>query len=202
MRIAIIFCFVIFCPMVFCFLSCQDTSIPLPKPRIYPKVEYPVKDYQTFESNSCPFTMTIPTYFKFKQDENKIESEQKYTCWFDLVCNELNTNIHISYVPVSSRKNLDEMITDAFEMADKHNSKASYRDEIKISNSTKDIHGLMFKIDGPVASPTQFFLTDSTHHFIRGSLYFNSVVNRDSIAPIYEFLDHDIQKMIGSFRWK
>jgi len=187
---------------VFCFLACQDTSIPLPKPRIYPKVVYPIKDFQNFDNNNCPFSMTIPTYFKFKQDNNKIKNEKKYNCWYDLVCNELNTNIHMSYVPLKNRADLDEMIQDAFEMADKHNVKASYRDEIKISNSEKNIYGLVFKIDGPVASPTQFFLTDSTSHFLRGSLYFNDIVNRDSIAPIYDFLEVDISKMIETLEWK
>lgn len=188
--------------IIFCLSACKDTSIPLPKPRIYPKVEYPVKEYQNFINNSCPFSMTIPTYFKFKQDNNKIKSEEEYNCWFDLICNELNTNIHMSYVPLNTRADLDEMIQDAFEMVDKHNVKASYRDEVAINNPQKNMYGLVFNIDGPVASPTQFFLTDSTSHFLRGSLYFNDVVNRDSIAPIYNFLEVDVSKMIETLEWK
>ncbi len=184
------------------FLSCTDMSIPLPKPRVYPKVVYPIKDYQSFSSNNCPFSMTIPKYFIFNQDNNKTENEEQYTCWFDLVCNELNTNIHMSYVPIDNRADLDEMVQDAFEMVNKHNVKASYRDEIKINIAEKNIYGLVFKIDGPVASPTQFFLTDSTSHFLRGSLYFNDVVNRDSIAPVYDFLELDISKMIETLEWK
>jgi len=187
---------------IFTILSCTDNSIPLPKPRVYPKVNYPVKKYQSFNNNNCPFKMTIPTYFNFKQDNNKIKSEKDYNCWFDLFCNELNTNIHMSYVPVKDRAELDELIEDAFEMADKHNVKASYRDEFKINFADQNVYGLVFKIDGPVASPTQFFLTDSTSHFLRGSLYFNDVVNRDSIAPIYDFIDIDISKMIETLEWK
>ena len=188
--------------LTFMFLSCTDVSIPLPKPRIYPKILYPVKDYQNFSSDNCPFSMTIPKYFIFNPDNNKIKSEEQYKCWFDLVCNELNTNIHMSYVPINNRADLDEMVQDAFEMVNKHNVKASYRDEIKINNAEKSIYGLVFKIDGPVASPTQFFLTDSISHFLRGSLYFNDVVNRDSIAPIYDFLEVDISKMIETLEWK
>lgn len=187
----------------FCYLasSCTDTSIPLPKPRIYPKVEYPAKDFQVFESSSCPFTMTIPKYFNYVKDKNKINSEKKFDCWFDLTCTELNTNLHISYVPVNDKSNLDELVQDAFEMADKHNVKASYRDEIKVDFPSRNVSGLIFSIDGPVASPTQFYLTDKKSHFVRGSLYFNDVVNRDSIAPIYDFLTTDIGKMIETLEW-
>ena len=109
--------------------------------------------------------------------------------------------MHLSYIPIENRTEFDKLIADAFEMADKHNSKASYREELVISNPEKDVHGLIFEIDGPVATPIQFFVTDSTEHFLRGSLYFKSSVNRDSIAPVYDFLKIDIGKMIESFGW-
>ena len=46
----------------------------------------------------------------------------------------------------------------------------------------------------------QFYLTDSTNHFLRGALYFNTEVN-DSIAPVSIFLKDDIKHLIESFRW-
>jgi len=66
----------------------------------------------------------------------------------------------------------------------------------------KKVYGLLFEIDGPVASPIQFFLTDSTTHFLRGSLYFKDVVNRDSIQPVFEFVKEDLEVFFESFTWK
>ena len=87
-------------------------------------------------------------------------------------------------------------------MVDKHNVKANYRSESIIENEDARLYGVLFEIDGPVAAPLQFYVTDSTSHFLRGSLYFNSQVNRDSVAPVYDFLKLDFERMMESFEWE
>ncbi len=184
------------------FAACKEEAVLVPKPRIYPKVIYPEKAYEPLEIEDCPFTMEVPKYFQYIKDKDQNAVEKKHNCWFDLYCQELNSYIHLSYLPFSSRKEFDKLIGDAFEMADKHNIKASYRNELKITKPEEQVHGLIFEIDGPVATPLQFFMTDSTRHFIRGSLYFKSSVNRDSIAPVYDFHKLDVGKMVESFEWR
>ena len=85
-------------------------------------------------------------------------------------------------------------------MADWHNKKANYIDEMRIERAG-NVSGFAFVIDGPAASPFQFYLTDSTQHFLRGALYFNTQARPDSMAPIYQFVEADILKMIETFRW-
>ena len=184
------------------FTACKDDDILIPKPRIYPKVVYPEKVYAPFENAACPFEMQIPDYFEFIKDDKQTGNEKKFKCWFDLYCQELNTYLHFSYVNFNTRSEFDGLVSDVFEMVDKHNIKASYRDEVRINKPDAKVHGLIFDIDGPVATPVQFYMTDSTQHFIRGSLYFKSKVNRDSIAPVYDFFKQDINELIGSFEWK
>jgi len=182
------------------FPSCREEIIVLPKPRMYPKIDFPEKSYRSFTTSDCPFSMDIPQYFKVIADTDSLHQD-KNQCWFDLHSSELNTYLHLSYLPVDNRKHFDKLMVDAFEMADEHNIKANYRDEIKISDSERNMHGIIFEIDGPVATPIQFFVTDSTSHFLRGSLYFKSQVNRDSIAPIYDFVKTDINKLLETFVW-
>ena len=181
--------------------SCKDDQIALPKPRVYPKVNYPVKEYAELEIDNCPFTIEVPTYFQYAKDDKQSTEEKKHKCWFDLYCEELNTYVHLSYINFDNRETFDNLVGDAFEMADKHNIKASYRQELSIDKPEENVHGLIFEIDGPVATPMQFFVTDSTKHFLRASLYFKSSVNRDSVAPIYDFLKVDMGRMIESFAW-
>lgn len=182
-------------------LACNSEQSFLPKPRIYPKVIYPERSYSEYINNECPFVMNVPDYMVYLEDTLKNKNEAKFKCWFDLHSTELNSSIHFSYVDFKSRSEFDQLVADAFEMVDKHNIKASYRDEIKISFPEKRLYGLLFEIDGPVASPLQFFLTDSTQHFLRGSLYFKDEVNRDSLEPVYEFIKQDFQPMFETFRW-
>ena len=184
------------------FITCANEPVIVPKPRIYPKIEFPAKNYIPFISPSCPFEMEIPSYFEFVKDSSSFEIKPNSFCWFDLRCESLNASYHLSYLPIESRASYDELVSDAFELVDKHNVKANYRRERLVSLSNKNLYGLIFEIDGPVASPFQFYLTDSTHHFLRGSLYFKTKVNQDSLAPALLFIKNDFEHMLETFSWK
>jgi len=183
-------------------ISCKNEEVYIPKPRTYPRVAFPDRNDSEFSQKDCPFTMSYPDYFKVQKERLQNEEGSTNKCWFDLFSPELNSYLYFSYIPIDDGGHFDRLVEDAFELADKHNVKADYRDEIKIDNSSKNVQGLIFEIQGPVATPLQFYLTDSTNHFLRGSLYFGAKVNRDSIAPIYDFVKDDLELMIKSFQWQ
>jgi gliding motility-associated lipoprotein GldD len=66
----------------------------------------------------------------------------------------------------------------------------------------RGIYGILYELKGNVASPMQFFVTDSTHHFLRGSLYFRTEPNKDSLAPVINFAQKDIRHIIETLNWK
>ncbi|MCD4731953.1 MAG: hypothetical protein K8R74_15210, partial [Bacteroidales bacterium] len=81
--------------------------------------------------------------------------------------------------------------------------KASSIENQQYQNDISKVYGLTYTIFGvAAASPYQFYLTDSTDHFVRGALYFNAVPNNDSLAPVIAFLKDDINHMIETFKWK
>jgi len=71
-----------------------------------------------------------------------------------------------------------------------------------LMNITQNVHGAFFKVEGNVATASQFFLTDSTKNFLRGALYFNATPNQDSLQPVNSFLVEDMRHLINTFRWK
>ena len=88
-------------------------------------------------------------------------------------------------------------------MAVKHIPKADAIYDSLIIDRDRDVFGLVYQIEGTeVASPYQFFLTDSTTNFVRGALYFNVVPNNDSLEPVINFLEKDLDHFINTFRWK
>ena len=95
---------------------------------------------------------------------------------------------------------MEKLHSDAFTLAGKHNIKADYIDEIKIQKPNH-VSGFLFDIEGAAASPFQFYLTDSTKHFMRGSLYFNTESRPDSLQPVFEFMKKDIMHLINTFEW-
>jgi gliding motility-associated lipoprotein GldD len=61
---------------------------------------------------------------------------------------------------------------------------------------------MLFSVHGDAATPYQFFLTDSTKHFLRGALYFESSPNEDSMRIVHEFFKKDIEQLINTLKWK
>ena len=55
---------------------------------------------------------------------------------------------------------------------------------------------------GNAASQVQFVITDSVRHCLRGALYFNERPNKDSIAPVADYIREDIIRLMETARWK
>jgi gliding motility-associated lipoprotein GldD len=187
--------------LVFGSLTCKNETTYSPKPRMYPKLIFPHQTYQEFDQD-CNFTFMFGSHYIVRPYSKQRTDSVTYPCWFDLHSDTLNATIHLSYMSIKSKQDFDDHLKDAFRMADEHNIKASFRNESIIDDSKRSMHGLIFTLEGNVASPYQFYLTDSTRHFLRGSLYFNSVVNQDSTRVIYDFIVKDLQKTIETIKWK
>jgi gliding motility-associated lipoprotein GldD len=181
--------------------SCSD-PVFTPKPRSYPKVDFPKKAFQPFTEDFCNFTFEYPVYTEIQQDTNFFEEMPPHDCWFDLFYPSFDGRVHFTYVDLRQpENNLEKLRQESFNMADWHNKRANYIDELLIQTAN-GVSGIAFDIDGPAASPFQFFLTDSTQNFVRGALYFNTHVQADSLAPVIDFVREDILHLIETFEWK
>lgn len=188
--------------LVHAMFSCGEGLTKMPKPRMYPKVDYPTNSKNLkFDTTFCNFTFQYPQYARVVQDSFIYEDKPIHPCWFDINIPDLNASLHCSYYKVTKEKDLSSLVNDAFNIAGKHNIKANFRKESVIENES-GAKGILFEIEGPVASPLQFYLTDEKNHFFRASLYFNSKVNPDSTAPVLKFIKPEIESMIASFEWK
>lgn len=178
------------------FLTCC-TSDYTPKPRGYFSIKFPEKKYQSY-TGDCPYEFDYPVYATVTPD---IQKDAK-PCWLDISYPEFNGKIHLSYQPVGSIKQLDQLAEDARTFAFKHTVKATSIDEGVISYPERKVYGIYYSIGGNTASSVQFFLTDSTKNYLRGALYFNEKPRLDSIQPVIDFIKEDIDVMIKSFKWK
>ena len=94
------------------------------------------------------------------------------------------------------------MLEDTRKIVYKHSVRADGIAEKVFNHPEKNVHGILYDLKGNTASSLQFVLTDSTHHFFRGALYFNNVPNKDSIAPMAEYIREDVINLMESFEWK
>lgn len=186
-----LFLFLVFLGLVSC------GSDYYPKPRGQFRIDLPEKDYQRFETN-YPYSFNYPVYARIiPSSPNSIGQEY----WMNIEFPRFKGKIHISYKTIEN--NLNAYIEDSRTMALKHIPMASGIKTDTYLNDEKRVYGLTYSIGGvEAASPFQFYITDSTTHFVRGALYFSVVPNNDSLAPVIQFLEADIRHMIESFEWK
>ena len=108
--------------------------------------------------------------------------------------------LYVSYTDLNN--DLAKHIEDSRELAVKHQVKASGLDEEVLINDSARVYGLLYDISGNSASAIQFYITDSTKHFLRGSLYFNCPPNIDSLKIVIDYIRTDIMHLIKTFKWK
>ncbi len=172
--------------------ACKESYTP--KPIGYHRIEFPQKAYKKYQSD-CPFTFEYPVYGKIVHDT----SNNAQPCWINIVFPEYGGKIHFSYKKINH--NLSKYVEDSWTFVEKHMVKADGIEQKNYRFDNKNVYGLLYDIEGNVASSVQFFLTDSTNHFLRGSLYFNTQPNKDSLAPAIKFFRKDIIHIIQTFQW-
>lgn len=175
------------------FICCKRHNTP--KPAGYLRIDFPEKAYHLYDS-TCPFSFEYPVYGKITNDTSRIAEP----CWINIEFPRFGGKIHISYKTVN--KNLNTYIEDSRTLAYKHTVKADAISETLYSSEERKVYGLLYDIKGDAASNIQFYLTDSTKHFLRGSLYFNVQPNADSLAPVIDFFRDDIIHLVETLKWK
>jgi gliding motility-associated lipoprotein GldD len=168
-------------------LSCGGEV--LPKPKGFLRLEYPQASYNKMQSN-CPYTF----------DKNELAViDPKQNCWMNLEYPALNGTLHLSYVPVNG--NLDALLQDVQKLTYEHAVKADAIEPTVYENKEQGVYGMVYEVEGNAASQAQFYVTDSTKHFLTGSLYFNVRPNYDSIFPAVVYIKKDIRTLIESLKW-
>ena len=173
-------------------VSCQGNYTP--KPRGYFRIDLPEKKYREYRGD-CPFSFECPVYSEIENDR----SRNAQPCWINVDYKQFKAKLHLSYKSVKEAS-LNSLIEDSRMLVYKHTAKADAINETLIKNRNH-VSGMFYDLQGSTASSVQFYLTDSTTHFLRASLYFYSEPQPDSLAPVLDFLRKDVSHMIDSFRW-
>ena len=177
--------------------SCGNNDYT-PKPRGYFRIALPERKYLLLDS-VYPYKFEYPAYAHITNDP--LSPQEKN--WINIEMPVFHGRIHISYKPLANKNMLVQFTEDTRTLALKHMSKSSGIRNIAIADPERKMYGLVYQIKGlGAASPYQFYLTDSTSHFMRGSLYFDAVPNNDSLAPVIEFVEKDIQHLFETIHWK
>jgi gliding motility-associated lipoprotein GldD len=192
------FVFVLFVGSFTLIAACNEPYTP--KSKGYAVIDLPQKSYQLFNEPGYPYTFEYPTYATINKEVNYFGVSKKGDAWLNINFPGQNATIYISYRQVQPRQ-FDTLVRDAYTFVNNHNNKASFITD-SVFTTVNGVNGVFFHIGGNVATSYQFFLSDSATHFFRGALYFNTIPNEDSLAPVNDFIFKDLTQLVNSFSWK
>lgn len=168
--------------------GCKEEIIP--KPPGHLRLEYPLANYTQFQSD-CPFGFALNT---------KAIIKEKGDCNYTITYPKMKATIFLTYKPVQG--NLEALLRDTQKLTYKHVIKADNILEQPYINAKQGVYGMFYRLGGNAATNANFYVTDSTHHFLSGSMYFYAKPNFDSIMPAADYIKNDMQNLIETLQWK
>lgn len=192
-----------------------------PKPQAYLRIDLPEHEYflldtmRTYPGDTLVFdgdtaialsgfAKTFPFTFEANQCIEWTEKDApKGERWIDLKYPQWDGVVFLSYRRMHSPDELKVNIDDAIRFMEQHYKVASGVEEQGYEDRENRVYGTVYYLKGSkVASTCQFWLTDSTTNFLRGSLFLNRTPNNDSLAPVLEYIQTDIEHLVETLRWR
>jgi gliding motility-associated lipoprotein GldD len=185
---------------LFILVSC-NSEYTVGKKRGFFKIDFPEKKYQKFDQPGYPYSFEYPVYSSIIKDTTFFETTPENPWWINIDFPQFAARVHMSYKQIGKTK-FDSLVNDAFKLSYKQHTYKASAIEDSAMVTPNNIHGMYFTLSGNTATANQFFLTDSTKHFLRGALYFNATPNEDSIGIVNDFLKKDLLHLINTLEWK
>ncbi|MCW4468159.1 gliding motility lipoprotein GldD [Flavobacterium sp. MFBS3-15] len=169
--------------------GCGEDAVP--KPQAYLRLDYPMGTYVPY-TGDCPYTFGYNSLAKVTDKGN---------CNLVLQYPKMKATVFLTYKQVDD-KNLELLLRDAQKLTYEHVIKADEILEQPYLNYDRKVYGMFYQVGGNAATNAQFYVTDSTRHFLTGSMYFYAKPNYDSILPAASYIKDDMRNLMETIRWK
>lgn len=205
-------------PVAVCLLINACNSSYTSKKKGYYKIDFPQRTYVKFEEKGFPYSFEYPAYASIVKDSTYFDRDTLNPYWVNIDFPRFGGRIFLSYKAIGGKSTykvkqadgaykdsaginvFDYMVNDAYKLTSKNEIVASsIRDSL--FRTPNGITGIFFRVGGNAATAKQFFMSDTTKNFFRGALYFDVTPNADSLKPVQDFLQKDIDHLINTFRW-
>mgnify|MGYP001628096554 len=187
--------------LAFCWLAllvmgaCSEDY--LPKPTGYNRIDLPERDFVSLDKK-LPYNFEYSIFAQIERDSFNLDEET----WTNIHYTGLDARVHLTYKEIRGDEELlKTYLNDAMSLTFKHQVKAYGIDEAVLM-TPKGYSGFVSELSGEVPTQFQFFVTDSTQHFLRGALYFQTAVKNDSLAPIIEYIKIDMMHLMNTLSFE
>lgn len=177
--------------------SSDSSETYVPKPKAYPRFDLPVPRYTLLEP-------THPYQFEYNKAARILPDTfaRAEPHWIFVNYPAFHASVQLTYKPIRNDVNrLRDFLEDSYKLAARHNIKA-YAIEQRTIKLKSGLEASLIDLSGEVPSQVQFVTTDSTTHFLRGALYFNTATQNDSLQPIIQYIRKDVVHLLNTLKWR
>lgn len=204
--------------IAYCLFLTACNSTYTSKKTGYYKIDLPERKYVAFQQEGFPYSFEYPAYAQVVKDSTYFDQDVQNPYWVNIDFPRFGARIFLSYKAIGGKSTykvkqpdgtykdslgtnvFDYMVNDAFKLTSKNETVAtSIKDSL--FHTANGITGVFFRVGGNAATAKQFFMSDTTKNFFRGALYFDVTPNADSLKPVQDFLQKDIDHLINTFKW-
>ena len=178
--------------LILLILSCREQAL-MPKPDGYFRIEFNKPNYIKFKKTDSEIT-----FYLNKNEATEIDAINNV---LKLSYLKLNMDLILKFNLLSKVDNIQMRLEDFYDIIQTHAKKSNTLSIKDYENKQHKVYGTLYEFKGDVATPLQFFLTDSTINFISGYLQPKSKVVYDSIYPSIQYIKNDILVLFESLRW-
>ena len=197
-------------------MSCKPKALPEPKPMGYFRIDLPEHRYRSVDTTelqlnyfgdnvfAASYESLLPfTYEQSVYANTTIEPQKDHSLWMNITYPDLGASFRFTCFEVKNADSLRKLMISEDKMVKFHYQKADDVQYSVINDPEARLWGQTYEIFGKeVATPFQFWLTDSAHRFVRATLYFDGAHNNDSLQPVIQYLKEDAMHLINTFAWK
>ena len=167
--------------------GCRQDYVPKPDGQL--RIDPHPATYKPFDREGFPLT------FEISQSAQTVIDSLHSPAWINVIYPRYNATIYCSYININ-KKNRDRIFAESKELVYRHGIKAGEIRAQLYENPEQQVYATLYSLSGNSATPLQFTVTDSIHYLFRGALYFDTPVQKDSVAPVVEYITQDIAHLI------
>ena len=180
--------------LIFFTILCSCVEGNLPKQRAFLRIEFPEPNYTALKEIKSP----VDFYYNLSAaDINVINTKQ-----FSINYPKMNLVVDMSLKKISKEEDLENNFRDFSLTLETHSKKSNGMFVREYEDVNNRVYAKIFEMRGDVASPIQFYLTDSISNFINGSLNLKFKSKYDSIFPTIQYVKNDILVLVESLNWR
>ena len=172
--------------------SCDESNY-LPREKGFLRLEFEKPTYNTFSDESSALNFIYnDAYSSFE-----IVSDEKIALRYK----EIKISIVLSDVKLENISSFEESIQNFYMFLEPHRKKSNQISIKEFTSADNKRFAKVIEMRGQVASPLQFYVTDSINHFLFGSMNIMEKSDYDSIYPSVMYVKNDIFSIIESVNW-